>query len=202
MTTNHRPTLESKRGKVQAIGDLISHKRALPLQTLLKVRRDGPTRIDENAGKRAVDELKRELLVRENAQNGPAKRLADFQSLLAKRARTEGENSEPSASEDESDYDGSLGSDSEDMEALMAELAKIKEEKRLLKQKKDHENALLRASTSNPLVLLTEEKPVKKSWRSGTTFSGEDNLKLLDVGFTNDTLKSEHHKQFLSKYVR
>lgn len=212
MTTNHRPTLESKRGKVQAIGDLIAHKRALPLQTLLKSRRDGPSGVDEQTGKNAVEELKRELLARESAPYDSTKRLLVDLDGVAKRARLNtpddgetaeiGTGGESSDGSENDDSDGSLGSDSEDMEELMAELAKIKEEKRLQKLQKEKEDALERASSSNPLVLLTDEKPVKKSWRSETTFSGEANLKPLEEDFTNDTLKSDHHKQFLSKYVR
>ncbi|EGW32494.1 uncharacterized protein SPAPADRAFT_61560, partial [Spathaspora passalidarum NRRL Y-27907] len=58
MTTNHRPTLESKRGKVKSINDSIVHARALPQSGSLKYRTDIPSVKFEDG----VKELKRELL--------------------------------------------------------------------------------------------------------------------------------------------
>ena len=40
MSTNHRPQLESKRGKVIKIKDTIQHARGLPQQTSIKYRQD------------------------------------------------------------------------------------------------------------------------------------------------------------------
>ncbi|KAK6886376.1 Pre-mRNA-splicing factor CWC15 [Candida tropicalis] len=45
MSTNHRPQLESKRGKVIKIKDSIKHARALPQQKSLKYRQDIPSTI-------------------------------------------------------------------------------------------------------------------------------------------------------------
>lgn len=61
MTTNHRPALESKKGKTKPIGDTISHARGLTQQTKLKYRTDGK-KLEEGEASEAVMRLKRELL--------------------------------------------------------------------------------------------------------------------------------------------
>lgn len=171
MTSNHRPTLESKRGKVIGIADLIVHARNLPQQTQLKLRSDG---LEEKA-KRAYDEM-----VSERSSQVQKKQ----KGLISEDASLE-EETEHEA-EEELTVSGSE-SDSEDEEALMAELAKIKEERRRHK-----EDAVLEA---NPLT--AKEKP---SWRK-TAFS---NKKREDKGerYTTSVIELDQHKEFLLKYVR
>ncbi|GEQ72044.1 hypothetical protein JCM33374_g5730 [Metschnikowia sp. JCM 33374] len=61
MTTNHRPTLESKRGRDIAIKDTIQHARSTKGQTSLKLRSDiAGTQIDHTRARKALDELESE----------------------------------------------------------------------------------------------------------------------------------------------
>lgn len=83
MTTNHRPALESKRGKVNSIRDTISHARTLPQHTTLKYRRDVRKPIIEHrAGLRAVDELKNELIRNELKNAEQHKKDSSFKNVL------------------------------------------------------------------------------------------------------------------------
>lgn len=62
MTTNHRPTLESKRGRDIAIKNTIQHARSGQGQTSLKLRLDVVgAKVNHSHGRNALDELVREL---------------------------------------------------------------------------------------------------------------------------------------------
>lgn len=230
MTTNHRPTLESKRGKVQAINDSISHSRALPQQTQLKYRKDLRNRIDPNKIKSAVDELKQELLKDEGRLNnelkqedddfmngedkGQIRRIENEEKLIYKdkednNGSISNESKPESESQEESGSDSEINSESEDdsedeTAELMAELQKIKKEKEDEKQKIELEAKSKLAATSNPLVKVGEDGyKVKKSWRSNTAFRLKNkNNQENNSQYTNDTLDSEHHQDFLSKYIK
>lgn len=213
MTTNHRPTLESKRGKTQGIRDTISHKRSLPLQTEVKYRQDA--RISKKAGRKAVDELKRELLRSEvEAKSEGAKELAmprddeggeeveewdrrneDEKENDKKEEKGDGDEKENHKEEEKGNEDDhSENSDASDddpesdseTEQLLAELAKIKAEK-------------LKAAEATPIP-PTDSQPPKKTWRKTAFRNLSTDKKSED--FTNDTLKSDFHQSFLSKYIR
>ncbi|KAK6455493.1 Pre-mRNA-splicing factor Cwf15/Cwc15 [Scheffersomyces xylosifermentans] len=257
MTTNHRPTLESKRGKVQAIGDTIAHARALPQQTKLKYRQDVPDgkNIDYKTGKKAVEELKRELLASEESSVEGSKRRFQVEQEESikfqenKRIRSQKEvdeetseiqsknkdhseedevvNDEEEGDEDDDDNDDNDEDEDEDDEGseeesdidseeetkqLLAELAKIKQERQAEKDKVEQEERKKKALSSNPLVQVKDAESsneetngfkAKKSWRSTTAFSNKPNkAKTDEESYTNDTLKSDYHQKFLSKYVR
>lgn len=205
MTTNHRPTLESKRGKTQGIRDTISHKRSLPLQTEVKYRQDA--RISKKAGRKAVDELKRELIRSEvEAKSEGAKELAiarpdeggeedEGEKEVEEWDRgneDEKENDKKEEKGDEDDHSENSdtsddGSDTDsETEQLLAELAKIKAEK-------------LKAAEATPIA-PTNSQPPKKTWRKTAFRNLSTDKKSED--FTNDTLKSDFHQSFLSKYIR
>ncbi|ODV78001.1 uncharacterized protein CANTADRAFT_23111 [Suhomyces tanzawaensis NRRL Y-17324] len=240
MTTNHRPTLESKRGKALAISDSIAHARSLPLQTALKYRQDVLTEVDPVRAKRGVEELKRELLILEgkidendlkrskirsgddsSGENDESDESDDEEALLAELQKVKqqiaddnaGVSDKDRASEEEdmqSDSNASEDSNDEsddETELLLAELAKIKQERQQEKENKEKAERAEKAKSSNPLVSLDEsEPPAKKSWRSSTAFNNKPKPKPKgeqnNDNFTNDTLRSEFHKKFLSKYIR
>lgn len=198
MTTNHRPTLESKRGRSNEIKDTILHSRSLPGQLSMKLRLDiVGAQLDSSLTKRAVEEiggnskrLKSDKVSQDQMSHDfPAKTL----SSPSDPDETELKKDETAASS-ESEY--SSGDESEDEEELlMRELAKVKKEKEEQKKKKE-------ALVGNPLIAEDgTEKLQKKSWRSNTAFRQKTDLNT-DKKYTSDTLSSSTHQKFLSKYVR
>ncbi|ODQ80117.1 hypothetical protein BABINDRAFT_161105 [Babjeviella inositovora NRRL Y-12698] len=71
MTTAHRPTLESKRGKDITIANTIQHGRSQPAHKQLKLRqsylRNKGTRVDAEAARTKVEQLKWELVNQEKS---------------------------------------------------------------------------------------------------------------------------------------
>lgn len=211
MTTNHRPTLESKRGRANVIKDTIQHSRSLNSQTSLKLRLDiQGTKLDSSAGKRALEELQaeRKRVKTENTEEEELKadEKAEEHVNAQKKTEVEGdagstlleddqqsaeENDEESDSEEEEEEDDDDEDDEDDEEALMAELAKIKKEKE--KQKL--------ALAGNPLMSPDgTERTSKKSWRSHAPFARK--ATIAPKSFTTNTLESDTHRRFLSKYFR
>ena len=251
MTTNHRPTLESKSGKAIGITNTITHSRALPQQTHLKYRND--TEIDSQVGHRAVEDLKRELLINEGKLID-TKRAGSFTEDSAKRIRIEdsddsdeeetellmaelaqlkkesgsgsgsgiqngrepdritvlgsieAEKDEKTEENEEISSESDSNDDSdEENRLLLEELAKIKQERLEKVKKTQQEEKTKKAMSSNPLVSISDETAPesKKSWRNSTAFNRKPPPTKEDSeSFTNDTLKSEIHQKFLSKYIR
>ncbi|OBA19069.1 hypothetical protein METBIDRAFT_47358 [Metschnikowia bicuspidata var. bicuspidata NRRL YB-4993] len=193
MTTNHRPTLESKRGRDVAIKNTIQHARSGPGQKSLKLRLDiSGAQIDHVRGRKALDELERETKRH--------KTLDEFLNT-GSFSQVEGdgyESFDQSSSEELlsvakcSDDDDS---DEDDTNALMEELRKVREEKKSCAKQNT-------ALISNPLIASDGSDTVNKktSWRSSAIFSKAK--KVPDQSFTTDTLNSDTHKQFLAKYFR
>lgn len=232
MTTNHRPTLESKRGRDVAIKDTIQHARASRGQTSLKLRLDiSGAQIDHRQGKRALQELEYDskrlkridsrdkTLVGTPAGQDDTPSIIDSESkLMSLEVKTghpalqgsrnivdspehtakiqegvEDRISEATPVLDEnSEWSGALESEDDDTEALMKELEKVKQER----TEKERKSAIM---LSNPLVAkdVSGKKEKKKSWRASSSFSRS---KAESQSFTTDTLNSDVHKQFLSKY--
>ncbi|KAM9891897.1 hypothetical protein OXX79_010395 [Metschnikowia pulcherrima] len=231
MTTNHRPTLESKRGRDVAIKDTIQHARASRGQTSLKLRSDiSGAQIDHRQGKRALQELEydskrlKRIDSRDQTPVGTPAGQDDTPSIIDSEPKLipsevktrllasqefrniddvgpeqvakiqKGEEYEISeASTDEnSEWSGASESEDDDTEALMKELEKVKQER----AEKGRKSAIM---LSNPLVAkdVSGKKEKKKSWRASSSFSRS---KAESQSFTTDTLNSDVHKQFLSKY--
>ncbi|RLV92983.1 Pre-mRNA-splicing factor CWC15 [Spathaspora sp. JA1] len=197
MTTNHRPTLESKRGKVKSITDSIVHARALPQSGSLKYRTDIPSVKFKNG----VNELKRELLQLEGNDKKKRKEevVDDKESKVDLKENLEKVNdvNDPDKQEDNENSESSDNEeeDSEDEETalLMAEIAKIRKERAEADKSK----------VKNPLVNTDKEIfPAKKSWRSSTFKTKNKQVVVQKNNDNDDTLDSEFHQKFLSKYVR
>lgn len=212
MTTNHRPTLESKRGRANGIKDTIQHSRSLKSQSSLKLRLDVKgTKFDPAVGKRALDELqnesKRHKLGSTDALYECENKTGDKISGLLPETETSSKESNPNDDKDapvqnietgaqsESDGSSEYESEEDDEEELMAELAKIKKEK---EEQKKKEVAL----NGNPLIdAQGNDVTSKKSWRSGSPF-GRKATTHTKKEFTTNTLESETHRKFLTKYFR
>ncbi|KAF8004322.1 hypothetical protein HF325_001770 [Metschnikowia pulcherrima] len=231
MTTNHRPTLESKRGRDVAIKDTIQHARASRGQTSLKLRLDiSGAQIDHRQGKRALQELEydskrlKRIDSRDQTPVGtPAGQddtpsiidsepkliplevktrllaLQEFRNIdvvgpeqVAKIQKGEEYEISEASTDENSEWSGALESEDDDTEALMKELEKVKQER----AEKERRSAIM---LSNPLVAkdVSGKKEKKKSWRASSSFSRS---KAESQSFTTDTLNSDVHKQFLSKY--
>lgn len=252
MSTNHRPTLESKKGKKRAIGDTIIHGRNLPQQTTLKYRTDiiaaekvrekDPQELDGETSKRRLLESRdnshepKETKAAVNNEDNILDTTKNSRYISSKPHESEVEPTDPSdeqQSKDEktkdeheqnnnehsnddkfnessevresdsgSESDSRSESDSEfddesDTEALLEELNKIKQEKE--KQRVDNQNSTL---PKNPLI---DPEPKQKSWRSSTFRRNKANNNNKDNDrdkFTTNTIDSEFHQSFLSKYIR
>jgi protein CWC15 len=227
MTTNHRPTLESKRGKAEGVRDTISHKRNLPQQTTLKFRKD----TKYNVSRTDIDDLKYELLKqegnvipKEEHQQSNKRRLV-YDDDLHKRLKTDvdqlgvdgdgaGDGEVSHANEVYSENDSSevdeensgLGSEVEDEDEtaqLLQELNKIKQERKLQQQKLDQENLVESAKVANPLVPLDSSAPSMNNWRKSTAFSRRDPPNdNQDSKYIPKISESDYHKKFLSKHIR
>lgn len=194
MTTNHRPTLESKRGKKRPIGDTIVHARGLTQQSLLKYRSDLTLYdISSEEAKHLNEEIKKVRI--EKVEDTKLNENEDEQLTEinidnnAKSDNAVPEGSDHTQSQDSSDFSESE-SDS-DTEALVEELNKIKKEKEKQKEQEKQEKL-----NSNPLL---SETP-KTSWRSPAFRNKKKHKK--EEQFTTNTVDSEYHRLFMKKFIR
>ncbi|RLV83649.1 Pre-mRNA-splicing factor CWC15 [Meyerozyma sp. JA9] len=226
MTSNHRPTLESKRGKVLDIRDSIAHSRALPSQTKLKTRKDGGKNVDYYAAARSLraeNTVKSKLETSEEpklVRGGSEDILSKTEELSASTERNDdddesdkrhqisthedekNESNDKSTGESEDGSGDSDESDDDETEQLMAELAKIKQEREEEKLRRQKEEQEKKDSTMQKNPLLNSFK-VSKSWRSAKKFNNSKQpQRSEDETFTSNTVDSELHQSFLNKYIR
>lgn len=211
MTTNHRPTLEAKRGRHNEIKGSIQHSRALKTHTLLKLRLDVQgAQVEPSVGKRALESLQQETkraktddagtieqaeqLVVKPAADGPEQRQtsSELQSVDEQhRAESSKESEEEGDSEDYGDDSEEEDGDSEaEALELAAELEKAKKEK-------ERDLRTTQAMRNDPLA-LHQTPPQRQSWRSTARFA---RAPTQSKDYTTDTLNSATHKNFLSKYI-
>ena len=216
MTTAARPTFEPARGgtgkgdnDLSALSKQYS-SRDLPGQTKLKYRQTGQDTKEEVSGK----DLKREL---------------DDKERSSKRHRVEAKRGSRVAAEplprdtldQDEPFDSSSdnsSSDEDETGELLAELARIKKERANELQRKEVERSAeaekIRKETilsGNPLLNLgsgsgqNSDFSVKRRWDDDVVFKncakGHDEDGKNDR-FINDTLRSEFHKKFMSKYIK
>lgn len=217
MTTAARPTFEpAKGGTGKGENDLSAlskqySSRDLPGHTKLKYRQTGQETKDEVSGK----DFKRDL---------------DDKERSSKRHRIEAKRSNRTVvpeqlPRDTLDQDEPFDSSSDDSSSdedetgeLLAELARIKKERANEMQKKEAEKSAeaekIRKETilsGNPLLNLgsgsgqNSDFSVKRRWDDDVVFKncakGHDEDGKNDR-FINDTLRSEFHKKFMSKYIK
>lgn len=198
MTTNHRPTLESKRGRSNAIKDTILHARSLPGQLSMKLRLDIiGGQVESTLGKRALEELEEDEKRLKKNQSDQSILIADtLLKELHHETNTYKDDGEEERSIKGTESDESSGEESEDdEESLMKELAKIRSEKEAKRKKQE-------TLVGNPLIAEDgSAKLQKKNWRSGTRFQ-QKNEANSGQKYTSDTLHSSTHQNFLSKYIR
>ncbi|XP_067948280.1 spliceosome-associated protein CWC15 homolog [Watersipora subatra] len=220
MTTAARPTFEPARGgsgkgetDLSALSKQYS-SRDLPGHTKLKYRQDGQNSSIELKGR----DFRRDLDERERAAR-EKRTERDYSSSSSKRARIEHAPSSHLDDDDPIDQDEGSDSDSSDDEddtaELMAELARIKKERQQeileKEQEKKQEEERIRTENilrGNPLLNKGTESSyefkVKRRWDDDVVFKNcakmEDDKKKVE--FINDTLRSEFHRKFMSKYIK
>jgi protein CWC15 len=111
----------------------------------------------------------------------------------------------------DSDDDDSDGDDDDDEAALQAELAKIRAERELAKQKKEAEAAAEEdaklgeaAMIGNPLLASGESSAkMKRKWNEDVVFRNQAKGEPKpQKRFINDTVRNDFHKRFLNKFIR
>lgn len=222
MTSAHRPTFDHAKGKTSSVSSTITHKRALTSHSKLKFR---------NKKIKKSDEFEEDSKDHDNSDTLEGRRIGglDKKDVLKLKNEledtnddkvTENENNNQVSSQGGNEPDDKLENESEaessdegeeeesdDEEALLREMALIKKEREEAKKKAEEEEIEKRALISNPLIKVDDGndakdvKTKKKSWRSNKTISKKSTLSEKDK-FTNDTLKSEFHKDFLDKYIK
>lgn len=115
--------------------------------------------------------------------------------------------------EDDDDDDDNDDDSDDDTEALMAELERIKQERAEEQRRKAaeaeaeaHERKLQAAMSFNPLLQKDTGFSIKARWDEDTVFQnqarGIDDKGQKKKEFINDTLRSEFHKKFMSKFIK
>ena len=128
------------------------------------------------------------------------------------------DDSDDSESDSESEDDGDSDLDSEDEEkALMAELAAIKKEKAMQRAKEEAEEKRKREmeeekamNEGNPLIggaKASKSKKsgsfaVKRAWTEDTVFKNQAPEPKQRKRFINDTIRSDFHRKFMSRYIK
>lgn len=226
MSTNHRPQLESKRGKVIKIKDTIQHARGLPQQTSIKYRQDiknektiskfNDLQKHDNNKITSLESInpptkKLKIEFAKEISAEPSNQEIDKQSKLLLKNDDQSDiqpneklESDEEDSKDEEDDESSDDEDDEDDDdetaLLLKEIENIRREKE--KQNSDSTNN----SINNSLTLQTHDSSTKKkSWRLSTTFnnkSKKESTNDKNNNYTTDTLNSQHHQKFMSKYIR
>mmetsp|Transcript_19189 Transcript_19189/g.35058 ORF Transcript_19189/g.35058 Transcript_19189/m.35058 type:complete len:195 (-) Transcript_19189:2117-2701(-) len=193
MTTAHRPTWHPVRGGSEQGGNRIVvpsrqySAKDMPSQTSLKLR---PPTI-------APSDFRKALLEREASNlSQPLMPVTD----------------DPTPYEEDRDeyFSDSSDEDSDDDEAeLLRELERIKKEREVeearRREEEERKAAMIRREeilAGNPLLDTAPGYSLRKKWTEDTVFRnqsrGEPKAK---VRFINDTVRSDFHRKFLSRYV-
>jgi len=214
MTTAHRPTFfPAQGGGGKNEGDLTKlskqySARDMPSHTKLKYRQEPQEHEDEPR-----KSLRRRLEERETLQITDGRKSSS--SLpSSKRSRHEEESNvdgdDPLEETNDADLDDS-DDDSEDEEALMAELAAIKKERASERAEKEaretEEQERVRREDllhANPLLQSQPSFIVKRRWDEDVVF--RNTAKSVDdkkqPNFINDSIRSDFHRKFMSKYIK
>ena len=193
MSTAHRPTWNPSTG-----GNGLRDGSTAPL-SLQTSAKDQPAH--KKLKYRKSDERqedKDELLLLDGPEGVESDSETDQQNESAGEevvhVESEPEESEASEVEDREDEEEGSEEDSEtDEEALMAELEKIRQERRQAQ-----------ALKGNPL--LNEPAVLKRRWDEETVFKGQQRRGDADTGkvkrFINDTTRSDYHRRFIDKFIK
>ncbi len=190
MSTAHRPTFNPARGSSTAgqvpIPTALKRVRDLPSETSLKVRETDTI----SSAPSDRDLLKKKLEISDSRSTVPiTPPLAIASSYF------------PEDADEVLVEDDSADEESDEEVELLRELEMIKKEKAeeeaklnsKLQAKREEEIA-----QSNPLL---GGNAMKRQWTDDTVFRNKGQQPSKKSTFVNDSVKSEFHKKFLSKYI-
>lgn len=221
MTTAARPTFDTARGGAQrGEGNLSAltkqySAKDLPSHTKLKTRQIGQDTAEELRSR----DFKHDLIERERSSRDKSKKSSSDSYSSSKRQRLDQHHhaaidaDDPVDEEDEDDSDDS--DDDDDTAELLAELQRIKRDRadEMLKKEQERRTEEEQIRTENLLAgnpLLNQQQPkegdfkVSRRWDDDVVFKNcaKDDDKPKNSGFINDTIRSEFHKKFMSKYIK
>ncbi|CCH41710.1 Midasin [Wickerhamomyces ciferrii] len=227
MTTSHRPTFETRKGRDLQPTSIV-HSRSIAAHKQLKYRKvnNNTTGINQDDAKEKFNELKKDLIQREKlhygdkqGDHGEPLRIKDQdqeETFEERRRRVaseikdlddSSEEEEEEEDSDDSEEDGS-DSDSDDDEAeLLKELEQIKKERAKAAEDEELRKRELEVMNSNPLINITPIEggnKIRKNWRQDKVFNFKNNQEKskTDDDYVNDLLRSDFHQKFLNKYVK
>jgi len=120
------------------------------------------------------------------------------------------ESSEESSEDSSEDDDDNEEDEEDEQEELLRELNRIKQERVAEKAKEEAENAAqaqeqreYEIATGNPL-LNPRDFSIKRRWDDDVIFKNQarGTEKKKPKEFVNDMLRSEFHREFMSKYIK
>ncbi|KAK8803176.1 hypothetical protein WA588_002329 [Blastocystis sp. NMH] len=210
MSTAHKPTWNpavgrsSTSGSISSDGYLVGDSlsmhfsaKDLPGHLKLKMRETIPEI-------KAPGDVKKETKTEEKKEEEPELPLALKQP-------------EPAKNDDFGDFDDSDESESESSSSneededalLMAELARVKKEKELAKQKEAEEKAQMEAALnreemlhSNPLMFSSENASLKRRWDDDVLFLNQGKTEKKKKRFINDTIRNDFHVHFMNSVFK
>ena len=111
--------------------------------------------------------------------------------------------------EENSDDESAYSEDSDEEEALMRELARIKEERaaeeaKRLAEEAERERKIREQeiAVSNPLIGGGGSSSLRRRWDDDTVFQGQTrSAPKNERRFVNDAVRSEFHRKFINKYI-
>lgn len=227
MTTAHRPTYKAAVAKEdQANNKILGRsqqisKHDMPHHLTTKYRQKGQSTREELDR----EELKKKLLDKEEAHYKKTGREAPRNNKEAithaqedagdisgeENAFENVDKDDTDSDQDSSDISGGEDSDDETAE-LMRELEKIKKERALEEEKKEQERLAKEEKDRNEAILmgnplLSKDEPamgsLKRRWDDDVVFKNQSRSEpAKKKKFVNDTIRSDFHRKFLTKYIK
>lgn len=158
-------------------------------------------------------DLRKELEEREESVKTSKQSSSAVRRAIEANAKRQKFEQNPDA-DDPVDSDNSDDDDSDDdTAALMAELNKIKSERAQDEAKREAERAqeeerirMENILSGNPLLNYSSAQKsgapkVKRRWNDDVVFKNCARNETDKTGFVNDSLRSEFHRKFMSKYI-
>mmetsp|Transcript_11964 Transcript_11964/g.19315 ORF Transcript_11964/g.19315 Transcript_11964/m.19315 type:complete len:224 (-) Transcript_11964:154-825(-) len=223
MTTAHRPTWAPAKGHEEQGGARMfgpSHKHSKlddNSHTILKKRADGQQTIKELMEKDFRAELEEKEAKHFKKKLSSAAGAGD-DLMVGNGAGDMGATFVPKpldaddSDDDDDDDDDSDDDDEDDTAALLAELDRIKKERTEASARREAESAEAEAvekaeelASGNPLLNLrgAADFTVKRRWDDDVVFKNQTRGEPKHAKrFINDTIRSDFHKRFLSKYIK
>lgn len=186
--SNHRPTLESKRGKRIAIGNLIQHARNQPQHKTLKRRHVSDD--DDSVSDDKVADLENDQLVvagygtsSDDSDDDSGPEDGDDRDLVKGKAQS------PSGSDNDEQEDG----DKDEEEEEQSDESSLDDDEEMLREELARTRGERTQVATISKKLSWRSTPFKKA-RSSTTNDGND--------FHTSVIDTKRHRDFMAKYIR